>query len=115
MIQPRPTFQAGEVAAHYNDLDRFYREIWGEHVHHGLWRSRQETTEEATYGLIAEVAAQARLRAGDRVCDVGCGYSGTSRSLRALARVTGRLSRQLSRHASEWTRAVSRRVCCVIG
>jgi tocopherol O-methyltransferase len=81
MIQPRRPFQAGEVAAHYDDLDRFYREIWGEHVHHGLWRSRQETTEEATYGLIAEVAAQARVRAGDRVCDVGCGYGGTSRIL----------------------------------
>ena len=91
MIQPRPPFQAGEVAAHYDDLDRFYREIWGEHVHHGLWRSRQETTEEATYGLIAEVAAQARVRAGDRVCDVGCGYGGTSRILARDygAKVTG--------------------------
>ena len=91
MIQPRPPFLAGEVAAHYDDLDRFYREIWGEHVHHGLWRSRQETTEEATYGLIAEVAAQARVRAGDRVCDVGCGYGGTSRILARDygAKVTG--------------------------
>jgi hypothetical protein len=22
------------VAAHYDNLDRFYRDIWGEHVHH---------------------------------------------------------------------------------
>jgi tocopherol O-methyltransferase len=81
MIQPCSPFQSGEVAAHYDDLDRFYREIWGEHVHHGLWQSRQDTAEEAIHRLIAEVAAQARVQAGDHVCDVGCGYGGTSRIL----------------------------------
>ena len=91
MIQPQLPFQAGEVAAHYDDLDRFYREIWGEHVHHGLWQSRRETAEQAIHGLITEVAAQACVRAGDRICDVGCGYGGTSRILARDygARVTG--------------------------
>ena len=28
------------VAAHYDELDPFYREIWGEHVHHGYWATR---------------------------------------------------------------------------
>jgi tocopherol O-methyltransferase len=81
MIQPRSPFRAGEVAAHYDDLDRFYREIWGEHIHHGLWQSSGESAEEATHRLIAEVAAQAGVRAGDQICDVGCGYGGTSRIL----------------------------------
>ena len=48
-----------DVAAHYDDLDRFYREIWGEHVHHGLWTSPRSTPEEATRSLIDLVAGQA--------------------------------------------------------
>ncbi|MFO0822257.1 MAG: methyltransferase domain-containing protein [Gemmataceae bacterium] len=26
------------VADHYQELDRLYPRVWGEHVHHGLWR-----------------------------------------------------------------------------
>jgi tocopherol O-methyltransferase len=81
VINPPSPFQSCEVAAHYDELDRFYREIWGEHIHHGLWQAREETVEEATRHLIDEVAAQAQVRAGDQVCDVGCGYGGTSRVL----------------------------------
>jgi tocopherol O-methyltransferase len=71
----------GEVAAHYDDLARFYREIWGEHIHHGLWQSRGQSAAEATRHLITVVAAHARVQAEDRVCDVGCGYGGTARIL----------------------------------
>jgi tocopherol O-methyltransferase len=81
MIITRSQFNSDEVAAHYDDLDRFYREIWGEHIHHGLWQSRGEPADEATRHLIAVVAAQARVQAGDRVCDVGSGYGGTARTL----------------------------------
>jgi tocopherol O-methyltransferase len=70
-----------EVAAHYDDLDRFYREFWGEHVHHGLFDARGMSPEEATRRLIAVVAAEAGVRPGSAVCDVGCGYGGTSRVL----------------------------------
>lgn len=70
-----------EVAAHYDDLDRFYREFWGEHVHHGLFDARGMSPEEATRRLIAVVAAEAEVRPGMSVCDVGCGYGGTSRVL----------------------------------
>jgi len=31
--------------------------------------------------LITEVAAQAQVKPGDRICDVGCGYGGTARAL----------------------------------
>ncbi|HEY5954631.1 MAG TPA: class I SAM-dependent methyltransferase [Terrimicrobiaceae bacterium] len=70
-----------EVADHYDELDRYYREIWGEHVHHGLWERGDETTEEAVLNLIRSVARRGEIGAGQRVCDVGCGYGGTARVL----------------------------------
>lgn len=79
------------VAAHYDNLDRFYRDIWGEHVHHGLWESGQESTEEAVLHLSHRMAQLAQVGRGDTVCDVGCGYGGTSRILARNygAKVTG--------------------------
>lgn len=73
---------AGEaVAAHYDDLDPFYRSLWGEHVHHGLWRTGRETPAQAALALSREVVHRLRLQPGDHVCDVGCGYGGTARYL----------------------------------
>ncbi len=69
------------VAGHYDVLDRFYRELWGEHVHHGLWRTGAETPQEAARQLAVEVADRAGIGAGDRVVDVGCGYGGAARLL----------------------------------
>jgi tocopherol O-methyltransferase len=89
-----------EVAAHYDDLDRFYREIWGEHVHHGLWTSPRLTSQEAARRLIDVVAEKAAISTGDAVCDIGCGYGGTARVLSREfgARVTA-LTISKSQHA----------------
>jgi tocopherol O-methyltransferase len=95
-----------EVAAHYDDLDRFYREIWGEHVHHGLWSDKARSTpEEAARRLIEVVADQARIKAGDLICDVGCGYGGTAR---VLARERGAhvTALTISEAQHEYARAV---------
>ncbi len=81
MIVPREEPGRFDVAAHYDDLDRFYREIWGEHVHHGLWTTGRESPEVAVRQLIDLVADLARIKPGDSVCDVGCGYGGTARLL----------------------------------
>src|SRR5690349_13484122 len=81
MISPRAEPSREDVATHYDGLDRFYREIWGEHVHHGLWKTGRETPEAATRQLIAEVAERAGIGPGAEVCDVGCGYGGTARVL----------------------------------
>jgi tocopherol O-methyltransferase len=91
MIVPRTAHTAAAVARHYDTLDRFYREIWGEHVHHGLWRAGSETPLEAVEALTALVALRLRVQPGDRVCDIGCGYGGTARLLadRWDAEVTG--------------------------
>lgn len=68
-----------EVAAHYDRLDRFYRELWGEHVHHGLWTDPTFSANEAVRQLVHRVARAAQIEAGDRVCDVGCGYGAPAR------------------------------------
>lgn len=71
----RPT----TVAGHYDRLDRFYRQIWGEHLHHGLWTRSAFSPEEAVRHLVHRVAADARIEPGTRVCDVGCGYGAPAR------------------------------------
>ena len=57
MIVPRETQTSAAVAEHYDELDPFYREIWGEHVHHGLWTTGRETPDQAVEALIAHLAA----------------------------------------------------------
>ncbi len=73
---PRPE----QVASHYDDLDEFYREVWGLHVHHGLWETGRETPEVAAENLLRRVFRDVALE-GARVCDIGCGYGGTARYL----------------------------------
>lgn len=71
--------RTASVQDHYDRLDRFYRQLWGEHVHHGLWTDPSFTPEEAVRHLVRRVAEDAGLTAGDRVCDVGCGYGAPAR------------------------------------
>ncbi len=79
------------IASHYDDLDEFYRDIWGEHVHHGVWLAGNETNQEAAEKLVLMIADAAGIKPGMRVCDIGCGYGATARMLveRFGAEVTG--------------------------
>jgi tocopherol O-methyltransferase len=81
MILPKQPQTADAVATHYDELDRFYREIWGEHVHHGYWATGRETPAEAAVSLIDLMADRLRLASHQRVCDIGCGYGATARYL----------------------------------
>lgn len=81
MIASRVEIRGADVAQHYDALDGFYREIWGDHVHHGLWRSGGETLTEAVIQLARLVADEAALVPGHCVCDIGCGYGSTARML----------------------------------
>lgn len=83
MINSSCPATADEVGEHYDELDRYYREIWGDHVHHGLWERGNETAAEAVVNLVRAVARRGHITAGMRVCDVGCGYGGTARILDA--------------------------------
>jgi len=73
------TSSTSHVRNHYDRLDRFYRQLWGEHVHHGLWTNPSFTPEEAVRHLVHRVAADAGIEEGTRVCDVGCGYGAPAR------------------------------------
>ncbi|MEZ0276841.1 MAG: class I SAM-dependent methyltransferase [Roseimicrobium sp.] len=79
MIESTEPISADDIARHYDQLDRFYREIWGEHVHHGVWETGKESPEQAVRRLVDLVVERADLASGMQVLDVGCGYGGTSR------------------------------------
>ena len=83
MIFPREPQSAADVGGHYDELDETYRSIWGEHVHHGYWRSGRETPEEATEALVALVAERLELSPGQKLVDIGCGYGATAALLAA--------------------------------
>jgi tocopherol O-methyltransferase len=91
MIHSSRPIRSEEVADHYEDLDKVYREIWGEHVHHGLWRTGRESPAEAVEQLVELVALEAGVRSGCSAVDIGCGYGATARQLatRYGARITG--------------------------
>ena len=91
MIVARSDPRADAVADHYDELDPFYRELWGEHVHHGLWTTGNETPESAVEALSDVVAALIEPAPRARLVDIGCGYGATARRIAStrLAEVVG--------------------------
>lgn len=91
MVTPCADLDDDAVGDHYDELDPFYREVWGEHVHHGLFRPRGLSIEGATEALALRVIRASGIDAGHRVCDVGCGYGATAHlaAVMAGAHVTG--------------------------
>lgn len=70
------------VERYYDTTLDLYEELWGEHVHHGFWDpgeapgSGGADRKKATDRLVTELVDFARLPAGARVLDVGCGIGG---------------------------------------
>lgn len=79
MIFPKTGQSSAAVALHYDELDPFYREVWGDHVHHGYWKTGKETSAEAAEALAMLVAERLDLRDGHTACDIGCGYGETAK------------------------------------
>lgn len=78
MIEPRATQGDEEVADHYNELDRVYLEIWGDHVHHGYWATGRESSSEAVVALSDLVGDRLEPQPAEHLCDIGCGYGATA-------------------------------------
>ena len=87
MIYPNAPQSAADVGGHYDELDEAYRAIWGEHVHHGLWRTGAESPREATEALVELVAGRLALAPGQAVVDIGCGYGASAAQLAERHRV----------------------------
>jgi tocopherol O-methyltransferase len=81
MIHPIRSQTTAAVAAHYDELDLFYREVWGEHVHHGFWATGRESPLAAVEALVDLMAARLDLAPGQALCDIGCGYGATAARL----------------------------------
>lgn len=105
MIEPKAAQRSVDVAGHYDELDAIYREIWGEHVHHGLWRTGRENVARATDQLSDLVGELLVPHAGDRIVDIGCGYGATAARLAARlnVEVTGfTVSAEQAKRARQW-------------
>jgi len=81
LIRPKVMQTTAAVAAHYDQLDRFYREIWGDHVHHGYWATGEESVAQAVEALVDLLADRLDLAPGQKLCDIGCGYGATAQYL----------------------------------
>lgn len=79
MIEPGTTATPADVSSHYDTLDPFYRELWGEHLHHGLFERGEKHPERAAIALAHRVAHAAAVSAGSVICDVGSGYGAAAK------------------------------------
>ena len=71
------TVTKNEIRQHYDLATLFYRLLWGQHIHHGLWEA-SESPKLAQRRLTEKLASLAEIESGDRVLDVGCGMGGSS-------------------------------------
>lgn len=67
------------IRKHYEQFSWAYRLVWGDHLHHGLFRDGQPSPRKAQEDLLRHCAERAGLRPGSRIVDVGCGLGGTAR------------------------------------
>jgi len=67
-----------KIIEHYELVSPYYRELWGEHLHHGYWVTGSESKEEAQLALTAHLAQVAQIPKGADILDVGCGFGGSS-------------------------------------
>ena len=87
-----PAVRKSAIQFHYDLLTPLYRLFWGPHVHHGLWEDGVPVPpmRAAQDRLVDLLVAEANIRSGESVLDVGCGMGGSSLELaRRGCRVLG--------------------------
>lgn len=107
-VTAEPPISAAKVRQHYESLSLLYRLFWGEHLHHGLFRSGKEPPRVAQVALLRYCSSLLQLRDGCRVLDVGCGYGATEKYLvqQYRCRCIGlTISPRQARHANKSLRA----------
>lgn len=72
-----PDVRKDIIRQHYNISTIFYRVLWGQHIHHGLWSGNESPTVAARQ-LTEQLALEAGIQARNRVVDIGCGMGGSS-------------------------------------
>ena len=87
MKSPQFEVDTREVQKHYDRLSRFYRMLWGEHLHHGYWENG-ESIERAQIKLMERLAEKAQIARGAHVLDIGCGIGGSALWLADHVRVS---------------------------
>ncbi len=85
-----PSYKA-RVQDFYDRLSPHFRELWGEHLHDGYYRSGNESKEEAQDLLVEHLAGWAEVPRDADGLDIGCGMGATSLWLarHRNARMTG--------------------------
>lgn len=78
MMEPDHAPSPKEIGEHYDSLSEFYRDAWGDALHHGYWIKSSDSTETAIRNLGTAVADLATISGGDRVLDIGSGYGATA-------------------------------------
>lgn len=72
-----------DPAAHYDHVHRAWRLIMGQEFHYGYFETPDTPLETATAALTGHMLERAKISAGDRVLDVGCGTGQQSCDLAA--------------------------------
>lgn len=117
MIELRVERTLDHVRDHYDELDRPYREIWGEHVHHGYWRTGAETPQQAVEALVDLVIERLAIEPGQHLGDIGCGYGASAGYIldRHPARITGFTVSPAQADIARTKRAPADGFTCVLG
>ncbi|KAF1974309.1 gamma-tocopherol methyltransferas-like protein [Bimuria novae-zelandiae CBS 107.79] len=69
------------IQKHYDMSAEQFLKVWGEHIHHGYFKTPSDSNDQAQLNQVILMADSAGLSAGSRVLDVGCGIGGSARYL----------------------------------
>lgn len=78
-----------QIRQHYDSLALVYRTFWGEHLHHGYFDNGCQHADEAQVKLLEHCLSMLKVRGGEQVLDVGCGFGATLQYLARNFRMRG--------------------------